>query len=419
MESILILICLVAGAYVVARWVVDRLQRRFLVTTGMEYVLVGVLLGPQLPGWDGVLHEDMLVQVAPIISLAIGWIGLTYGFQANLRDLLQVRDGAVRLAFTGGLITLVTLAICSWMLLDTGLLGDFNDDDAIVGAWVLAAAGVVGSTSVVDLIRRRFQANGPVTRMLARTHDLSEVGAILCFGLIFCAFHDTTDAMPATWNYANWVLVSVGLGVGLGLLFRLFLGDEHDTSKQFLALLGIVTFASGAAYFLQLSLLFVNLILGATLANVAPNANEMQRTLQRYHQPMSILLLIFAGAMWVPVSGALWLFALAYTLLRVASRLGGGTVVAGSHKDDPEDSTAVRSDVGRGLLGHGEVAVAMAISAHMVYNGPVMDLALTAILTSVVLSEIWAARATRRLLIDAGEISADAQHAQPLINGGR
>ena len=132
---------------------------------------------------------------------------------------------------------------------------------------------------------------------------------------------------------------------------------------------------------------------------------------------MSILLLIFAGALWVPVAWPVWAFAIAYTGLRVGSRLGGGAMIASGHKIEPGDTAAVRSDVGRGLLGHGEVAVAMAISAHMVYGGPVMDLALTTILTSVVLSELWAARATRRLLIDAGEIPADALRAKPLLAG--
>ena len=205
----------------------------------------------------------------------------------------------------------------------------------------------------------------------------------------------------AGWNYANWILVTGGLGLGLGVLFRLFLGSETDPDRQFLALLGIVVFASGAAQYLHLSPLLVNLLLGVVLANVAPNAEQIAATLGRYQGAMRIVLLVFAGALWRPVPAAGLGFALVYVGVRIVAKLLGGLLASWNAGD------GVPRDIGRGLLGHGEVAVAMALGFRLVYQGPAADLAFAAILLSVVVNDAWSTRAVRRLLIDHEEIHPD------------
>ena len=202
----------------------------------------------------------------------------------------------------------------------------------------------------------------------------------------------------------EWYLISVGLGVLLGGLFRFFLRDEEDADKQFLSLVGIIVFSSGAAHYLELSPLLVNMALGFTMLFNAKDASSraLLQVLERTRGPMYIVLLIFAGAMWQPVAVPVLIFALIYALLRGGSRLASGwfsALTAGP---------AVRRDIGRGMLGQGEVAVAMALNFQLVYpDSPACGLVVTAVLASVLLNELWSARLLKGLLIDSGDIRAE------------
>lgn len=421
MGAVLAVVVLVTLAYAVAHLFFDQLRARYLFTTGAEYIVVGLLLGPAVvPAigeamgwhWEGVMTPELLRQLNPVMSLAIGWLGLTYGMQADLRALLTRRDGAMNLAMGEAMLTVVATGSATWLLIHGGMLGAYPAREVQAASWVLGASAAVGSTAAIDLVRKQFSASGQLTGLLDRAARLGELFAIGIFGLVFAASHEVTLVdMPLvgrelTLDLLDWVLISVGIGAGLGFLFYLFLDEEHERDKQFLALLGIIVFASGAAYFLQLSPLFVNLFLGGVLVNLAPNADEIRDTLQRYYRPMVLILLIFAGAMWAPVPLLSLALVAAYVGVRVLAKLIGGWV--GSRgADEP-----VRADVGWGLLGHGEVAVAMALSYRLVFDGPLANLVFTAILASVVLTDLWSARLVKSLLVDGGEIRAE----RPIIS---
>ena len=76
----------------------------------------------------------------------------------------------------------------------------------------------------------------------------------------------TTGRSPTP---VEWAVITLGIGAVLGVLFTVFLGSDDAKHNLLLPLVGIITFASGAAYFLDLSALLVNLILGVVLINTA------------------------------------------------------------------------------------------------------------------------------------------------------
>ncbi len=406
MHTVLIVIAIAAAAYVLAHFVVERLQDRILMSTGVEYLVLGLLLGPAMPG-GGVVDAATVQTLHPIVSLVIGALGLLAGLRANFRALLTRQDDAGQLALTVFLVCGLAVGLGSYALLHSGTFGRFSSAEAMAGAAVLGASATVSSPGALALVRRRFRASGPLTELLDGGVRATELLAILAFGVIFCVFH-APDGAHEQWTWANWLVVTLGLGMGLGLLFRLFIGDRVDDEDQvFLAVLGIMVFASGAAYYLRLSPLLVNLMLGMTLANVARCSELILAVMERQQRTLSLMLLVMAGALWRPIEGLGWLLVLAYLLLRFGAKLVGGWAVAHNAQGP------IPRDVGRGLLGHGNVAVAMAASYRLVFQGPVVDIAFSAILLSVVVSELSSARQLKGLLLDGGEILADGGPGLP------
>ncbi len=402
-----------ALAFLLFHFVVKWAQGRFLFTTGSEYMLLGVLVGPAVVD---LIDEQSLRQLSPLMSLAIGWVGLLYGASLNPQKLLGDTSGSMMVSIVASVGTFGLVFGVAWVALAHPWLG--AGEDRLMGALVLGVAAMATAPVIIQLVKVRFRAEGELTSTLVQSSRLAEFLAIAAFGAIFAAFRQEAEIpwrdTPIT--RPEWYVISVGLGLLLGGLFRFFLKDEQDADKQFLSLVGIIVFSSGAAHYLELSPLLINMALGFSMLFNARDASSqaLLEVLERTRGPMYIVLLIFAGAMWRPVALPIFVFALAYALLRGGSRLAAGwfsALTAGP---------SVRRDIGRGMLGQGEVAVAMALNFQLVYSdSPVSALVVTAVLASVLLNELWSARLLKGLLIDAGDIRAEGYpEPEVLAEGG-
>ncbi|MBW2718719.1 MAG: hypothetical protein JRD94_09245, partial [Deltaproteobacteria bacterium] len=192
---------------------------------------------------------------------------------------------------------------------------------------------------------------------------------------------------PEAQDYSPslWAWVTVLLGAALGFLFSLFLvGDESDNSR-FLALVGIIAFASGGAYFLELSPLAVNLSMGFVLVNFARGGQLLHTTLESTERPMALVLLVFAGALWERTELVPTLLGLGGFLVVRTSAKWLASAIAGW-------GTSLRKDLFRGLLAHGDVTLAMAVSFRLVYDGEAAKIAYSVVLGSVILNGLMAPR---------------------------
>lgn len=394
------LLVIVGAAYLVADLLIDRIQRRFLVLSGFEYILLGLALGPAVPAFDVFQDVDALL---PIIALAVGWIGLLRGMELDLGQLRDAPPHRTRLALlvsvgAGSLVGMAAYAFLVW-----GGLGPVSPREAGMTAAMLGCVAASGSIGPLEVVAQRYTVSGGTSELLRRATRLGDAAALFVFGVLFCVFRTGDGATGgADLRPAEWALVSVALGVTLGLLFRVFLADDDSDNGRFLALVGIITFASGAAYLLQLSPLLVTLVLGAVQVNSATSGAQVRQTLERTERPMSLVLRLFAGALVPPAAVVPALVGiLAFVALRYLGKAGGSIGAAWGRP--------LRADMYRGMLGHGDVTVAMAISFRLVYSGPGADVAYVVAMGSVVISDLLAPRALRSLLVDLGEIRRERE----------
>ncbi|MDX1547210.1 MAG: hypothetical protein R3247_09495, partial [Rhodothermales bacterium] len=257
----------------------------------------------------------------------------------------------------------------------------------------------------LEAVRTRYAATGPLPEVLQFALRYDRVLAIVLFGLIFCFFHEGETRGIRALTTTEWVAVNLGIGLVLGVLFFLFLGRERDGSKLLVALIGIVVFASGAAYYLHLSPLFINLTLGLVVANTSRVRESLVETLERIEQPVFVVILVFAGASWeVAAVGAAPLVAgglvLLYFGLRLLGKYAGGYLTYVT-SEVPE---RLSPRLGSGLVTQGGVAVAMAVTFSQVYATPFTDLVVTCVLVSAIVSELFGPKLTRDMLVDAEQI---------------
>jgi hypothetical protein len=392
---VVLLVLVIGVAYVLAHNVVERLQRRFLVVSGAEYLLLGVLLGPTFPAIGAF---DNLTGLLPIIALAAGWVGLLRGTDFDFTSLQKLDPATWRIVFLHHLLPGAAVGFGAYYFFTTLELSETTRTAALSAA-ALACFAAADSAEPFDLLARRYEISGRLAPLLRNGTRLGDIAVILAFGLIFCVFHEN-DPSARVYSPALWAWVTVLLGGALGFLFSLFLaGDESDNSR-FLALVGIIAFASGGAFFLQLSPLAVNLSMGFVLVNFARGGQLLHTTLESTERPMAIVLLIFAGALWVPTPLVITLTALlGFLVVRTLAKWLASLIAAWG--------TSLRKDLFRGLLAHGDVTLAMAVSFRLVYKGGAADIAYSVVLGSVILNDLLAPRLLRGLLADEGGIQRE------------
>lgn len=411
-NPVVLVLLAVLLAFVLAHFVVEWLQRRLIITAGVEFLLIGALLGPPFGGLlldlglatgGQVITQDALAHLSPLVALALGWIGLLYGARLDVARLLGGQEGALTLSVLSSLVTFLVLGLGSWLAV--GRLGlEAPPEDLALLAAALAVVGTTSSLTVLRVVQRRFAARGPTTELLGDALRLDEVLVLGVFGALLCVFHEDTATIGRSLTATEWFGLSLVLGLVLGGLFRLFLGGEGDADKQLLASAGVVCFASGTAHMLALSPLLVNAVVGVVLVNAGRTRPVgILEVLERSRGPMVILLMLFAGALWTPVPPVVWLLTLGYVLARNAATLLGGwfaAVALGPRQ---------RRDLGLALVGQGELAVALAVNLLLARPDlPGVSWVFHTLLLTALVNELWSARLLRGLLLDCGELRDEA-----------
>ena len=76
MHTTLAALAVITVGYILAYLVFERLRDRYGYVGGAEYVVIGFLLGPRV---TGLLQATTVQELTPLVSLALGWMGMLLG----------------------------------------------------------------------------------------------------------------------------------------------------------------------------------------------------------------------------------------------------------------------------------------------------------------------------------------------------
>ncbi len=415
-------VVVVVVAFVAGR-VLERFTAKAFALAGVEYLVLGALLGP----WLGFLDRDVMQALDLFVSTVLGVLGFLVGLEIR-----QIRATTESLLAGLGATAAVVLGVAAAM---TGLyqaLGPApaHETAAILSAtlatsgretwslWITPEALWVGltvgaaagscSTVLMDTALRRFGVGAERAALLRTMTATAQVLAVFAFGLAMAGSRANTTAGAMGLTIVEWATIGILSGGFTGLLFSIFLGREDDTMRLSVATVGVIVLAAGMGAALGVTPLFANLFAGLTLALTSPHAARLEDALRPLRFPTTVLVLLLAGATWVPAEGWYWVLVPSYVLLRSLARLlfsrGAVSTFMGDH-------TMARG-IGRALLGQG--VLASAISLAFAQRFPELAAPVTStILGGVLLTDLIAQRSLRRYLADAGEIKALAPMAVP------
>lgn len=422
MSLTLLLVLVVIFSFAVGR-VLTRSASRFVTLSGTEYVLVGVLIGPQFV-WN-LLSTEALNAFEPLISLLLGLAGFVLGLRTRqaLGDSSNAATGLATVLGVIGVTSACLLPLVEWLTApapaefqvtkELGRVGSYIfelhfSSDAMWTALVLGCVAGTVSTSLVGRVCEAVGASGRVTRFAKSGSAVAQNVSVILFGLTLSSMRAASHETALQLSVIEWAVASVGAALGTGLLFTLFIGREDEPSRIFLATIGLVTFASGVGVALEISPLFINLLAGITVAATSNHADRVRVHLDRLQHPLFVLITIFAGAHWLPTSGWLWLLPLAYVAVRVLAGTLLTPVMARLFMNEAPRGLRL----GRAFLSQGTMAIAIGLNDAL-WRPEHAPLVLTTVLVGAFACDLVSDRTLSRLLADAGETEQNIESKAP------
>lgn len=375
---------------------------RLILRTGTHFLFLGLALGPLALG---VLSSASIQQLFPLLGLALGWIGFLFGLQLDRRHLAHFPPMFHVLAIAQGVLTFLAFLGLGWIGMEA-----WGPEEASANALLLCAAATacVSTPAGIALISTSFNVRGPVRDLLFFVASVDALVGITALQVTYSIFPPLTlVAGTGPLSVPEWTIGALGLGVVCGILFLWLTRPRPGGDELVLFLVGITAFASGAAFQLQLSPLFVSVVMGAVVANLSPDPHRVFRVLQDWEKPVYVVFLLLAGALLRFPSSWVFPLGLAYAVIRAVGKVSAGAAL--SHLLPFRFPVPKR--IGLGLLPQGGISLAMAISAVLAYAGSMVggvdavEVFLSVVVLGVILSELVGPFLTRNVFSRAGEIT--------------
>jgi Kef-type K+ transport system membrane component KefB len=288
-------------------------------STGIPFLALGALARlPQV----GILRDDVVRDLRPLLEFGLGWIGFRVGSQFDVRELDRLPQGAGRLlgmqsatafiaasAGSMGALWLVGRSLGSNIIRDGLILGACASVSAPSGARALEAAGVVSAEG---------------SRMIRKIVLLDDVVPIAVLALVTAIFRPL-DA--ATWRLPalGWVFVQIGMGAALGALTVAMMRAAKNINEEIALTLGAIAFAAGMASYLGFSPLAVGCVAGVIVVNLSTEEENaiFGAKLRDLERPIFMVFFAVAGSLWDIRDWRGWAVIPLFVLARLFGKLGG------------------------------------------------------------------------------------------------
>jgi len=279
-----------------------------LTTGGYLAVALGLLLGPHA---IKLVDHGHIATLRPLVLFCLGWVGLLIGLQLR-RDLpkllppratpIALADAMLSVAVVGGAAFAAFALAHSHARAPDPNAGQPPVRLAEMGvvAAVVGAAAIGWSAELRSLLGAE-QQRGPAG-LIRAVAGLASALAILAYGVAFMLMEHGATFGISLLPLAVGMLVSLLIANVVGLLGLWLMPLARNSDSAFLVvLLGLVSFAAGAAGTLGYSPLLVAMLVGALVVNLPGSAlTRLRRVVIDAEQPVAMALMLTAGVIADP-----------------------------------------------------------------------------------------------------------------------
>ena len=385
------------------------------------YLVAGIIVGPFCLGAFGIgglgFHHVDIKSYSIISDVALGFIAFTIGNEFRLSQLKAIGKQATVIGIFQAVLTtlVVDVALISLHFL-------MKDKLSLSAAIVLGAVASATAPAATLMVVRQYKAKGPLTDTLLPVVALDDAVGLVLFAISFGigkAFLPGGEIsfISIIVEPLIEVILSIGLGAGMGYLFTYFERFFHSRSKRLAMSVAFVLLTVGITLIeippiggvhIAFSSLLSCMMLGTIFCNICDFSAELMDRLDRWTAPIFILFFVISGAefdLTVLSDLLIVLVGVVYILFRCLGKYLGAYMSA-KMVNSPE---TVKKYLGVTLFPQAGVALGMAIKATDPIRGlgAEGEIIKNIILFSVLIYELVGPFLTKIALTKAGEVKPE------------
>ncbi len=386
------------------------------------YLIAGLLIGPFVLGRLGVegigfTSLSAVEVLKPISEVALGFIAFAIGNEFRLTQLKAIGRQATIIA--------VFQALSATLLVDLALFVlHLLMPDKITMPVVLTLGAIATATAPAAtlMVVNQYKAKGPLVDLLLPIVALDDAVGLVVFAISIGIAKSlqgggAISLVSVLVNPMIEVILSVGLGALLGVIYTFIEKFFHSRSKRLCVAITFVILAvslsmlefsiPGTELEIGFSSLLVCMMLGTLFCNICPSSEELMAKTDRWTAPLFVLFFVISGAeldLTVFKDGIIVLLGIVYILSRSAGKIGGAAISSRLTKCPPQ----VQKWLGITLLPQAGVALGMSITVaeQLGQDGTIIR---SIVLFSVLIYELVGPLLTKIALTKAGDIHPKEQ----------
>ena len=369
------------------------------------YILAGIAVGPSMLGW---INEQNLASLSIFSEVALALILFSIGSIFEFRRFREVGKTIV-------VITLIECALVTSLVTAAALFMGQKWETALLLGTVAMETGAASTLMVL----REYNADGPLTQVITGAIAINNLVCLTCFLLLTSGLQlagrlgmgDGASLYSTVYSVIWQLIGSAALGYLVGLLLAAWSTKVTEHGETLILLIGSVLLCAGLAVLLNLSILVVSLVLGATTANLSAHTGRLAQVQSRTDPPFYAVFFVIAGAhLQLGLLKTLGLLGLAYILARAVGKLTG--TYLGSKLVKAPRSVSAR--LGPSVLAHAGLAIGLVLSLSRQY--PQVNAELTAVvLGGILVYEVIGPISVRKMILRAGESHARIAEAMEVL----
>ena len=411
-----ILMCLSVALF--SGLMLSRLAKLLKLPAVTAYLVAGILIGPYLLGaFDfsglGFTSFKEIEDLGIISDVALGFIAFSIGNEFRLAQLKKIGKQATVIG--------IIQAVFTTIIVDLALIGlhfIIPDKLPLPSAIILGAVASATAPAATLMVVRQYKAKGPLTDILLPIVALDDaVGLVLFavpFGVAKAMISGKVDLISVILEPLLEVVLSLGMGFVMGLLFSFFERFFHSRSKRLamsvtfvlstvaLSMLEFKVFGIHIAF----SSLLVCMMLGTVFCNICDFSEELMDRIDRWTAPIFILFFVLSGAelkLSLFKDPIIVLIGGVYIISRCIGKYFGAYTSSVSVKCDKN----IIKYLGVTLFPQAGVALGMAMKAEQL--GELGTVVANITLFSVLIYELVGPYLTKVSLFKAGEIKPEGK----------
>lgn len=385
------LLLLAWAANAVAR---PRDRRGLGLSSGTEFLLAGVLLGPT---GAGLITLPALHTMAPITLAAASWLALLAG--SHLGRTHQ-RPGPMHRRAVGLALSVAVFCVCAalggWLV---PLVLPLPDEERLYLALGLGCAASETARAAIVWSAEQTGARGPLQHALMDFAEEDDIVPLLGLAALF-AIAPRSQAVALLDAPAVAFAATLGIGVVMGVLAAVLVNIETRRGARWAIVIGTAALVTGATARIGLAAPAALMMMGAALNFFSEHGHRLHSVLASTARPVLLPVMALAGASIDFHDGAaLWLAIALVPLARLVVKVPVAAAVR--HRLAPPNVPT--RGVGLALLACGPITVCVGLTVAAGFPGPVGRLVLAASLASIVVGDFIGRAALRRELKRANE----------------